>query len=210
MPEFVRLGRVAAGICFIAIAAGGCSTVMRSEDAVALRAGHAERAALIEAAAAVARANWPTSDDGGWGGQVFAGQARAASAAKAAEFYLSTLAAPDRKNIVLADAATHLRAADALADATLSAAESLRPTMADVTVVETAIGDLRAARNIYLESLKALSREQKIDAGEIRGLKIAFNEAIEAVGEAADVLAERVEAERSRAFAGSALATGSM
>ena len=171
------------------LAAGGCSTVILSENSHSPQSA-AEHAALVEAASAVSQAGWPKPQEASWSDRLTGGEANSARVSEddAAEVYVATLGAP-RKSALLDDAARHLEAARALAAAADAAASTLRPAMADVSVVETAIADLRQARDIYLKSLDLVARDgEAIASAERRRLKADFGYAIKELGAAADAL----------------------
>lgn len=185
-------------------AASGCSTVVLSENQNSNREAAIEHAALAAAASAVSQTRWPKPVAVSWSERLAGGAGRF-SEDQAAEFYVAQLGAPPRKAIVLADAAFHLSAAQSLIDAAGAASHALRPMMADVAVVETAIADLRQTREIYLSCLKQLGREgENVNADEVRELKAAFSFVLEKLGTAADEIAERAELDGSKTFAGPA------
>jgi hypothetical protein len=93
--------------------------------------------------------------------------------------------APSARASLLADAARHLDAAQALTTVARDACETPTARLSDVALVEAAIADLRETRAIYKAAFK------KIDAGEDDGDRLAhaFDDAIKDLGEAADDLA---------------------
>ena len=175
----------------LAATASGCATVVVSENAQRDQLA-AEHAALAEAQSA----SWSDRLAG-------AADAEARSSTEdAARAYVASLAAP-RKDAALGDAAYHLGAARALVLAAETASGSLRPAMSDVSVIENAIMDLRAARDVYLASLKLIQRAgEPVPAAETRQLKAEFGAAIENLGAAADRLADEAESDPRRTFAG--------
>lgn len=188
---------------------GGCSTVVFSQNQAENRNAAIERDALVSAASAISETKWPQPRSASWTARLTGGSSDASLVSKdaAIEAYLKSLGAPPgRQTIVFSDAARHLDAANALVDAASLAAESIRPLMADVAIVEEAIGELRENRDIYLASLKELAHEgEMIDSVAVRALKAEFNEAIEAVGEAADLLAAKVSLDRTETVARSSV-----
>lgn len=200
------IGRLAMGAAAVVISASGCATVITSDGATARRETAVERAALVEAAAAVAQTRWPKPERASLVEILSVGVVSAdrMTENKAAEFYLATLQdAQARQTQVFADAQAHLEAARWLATATKAAAESVRPTTSDISVVEEAIGELRGARDIYVAALKALSKEGEIVESEaVHALKAEFNAAIAEIGAAADRLAEAVAEDRTSTYAG--------
>jgi hypothetical protein len=170
------------------LTAGGCSTVLVPEKS--LSENVAERAALVEAAAAVAETRWPKPEAASWSDRL-AGDATKSdvSESDAARIYAASLETP-RKAALLEDASRHIAAGRDLVGVAAAAAEAIRPAMSDVSVVEAAIADLRQARDIYLASLKLIGREgEPVASSESRELKSEFAAVIEDLGAAADARA---------------------
>ena len=184
---------------------GGCSTVVFQEHAGAVRSPAVERDALVRAASDVSQTKWPKPEGASFGRllTVVVGSGDRVTESDAVDRYLESLAtAQDRRLVVLADAERHLAAASLLAQAAEAAAEGFRPAMADVSLVESAIGDLRSVRDIYLSSLKRLSKEgEEVDSQTVSVLRSAFNDSIERIGDAADRLADAVAHDRTETLA---------
>jgi hypothetical protein len=193
------------GAGLMGMLASGCSTVVFSHDQSAERKNAVERDALVLAAAAIAETKWPQPQSASWAARLTGGgdDEDRISEDDAISAYVKALGAPPgRQEIVFADAANHLTAANALVDAAETTAETIRPMAADIAVMEEAIGELRENRDIYVACLKTLAREgETVDSARLRALKADFNEAIEAVGDAADVLAEKVAKDRTETVA---------
>lgn len=160
----------------------------------------AERSDLALAAEAVSTTKWPKSEVGGLSGML---NGAGAGETDSVSVYVAQLGSgPGRGVAVLKDAYVHIDAAYALAAAADKAASLSQPTDEDVRLIETAIGDLRGARDVYLASLRALE-----DAGDgvaprtEQSLKSAFNQAIRDIGAAADALSDRVAAKKLQADA---------
>lgn len=174
----------------------GCSTVVIREPqaAVASAAGQSD---LILAAEAVSETRWPRSEGGL--SSMFGGGDSSDSAAS----YVAQLGeGPGRGVAVLKDAYVHIDAAHRLAAAADRATAITQPSDEDVRVVESAIGDLRDARDVYLASLRALGAEgDGVEPRTEQSLKAAFNEAIREIGAAADALSDRVAARKLEANA---------
>lgn len=202
MRKLLRLGLILAG-AILAGAAAGCSTVIFTQGDNASRTSAVEREALIEAAAAISETKWPEPDSMSWRARIaHIGEPRV-SKSDAARVYLASLETEgDRYGKILADAAQHLRAAEGMTRAAANAASSVRPVMADISVVEEAIGDLRQARDIYVECLETLEEQgEPIGQQYVSDLKSQFDNAIRELGEAADILADRVAADQTKTFA---------
>lgn len=165
----------------------------------------AAHSALVSAAAAVARADWPQAERGFWGENFagLAGDRGEADKDEMVEAYLASLApGPGRIGVIQSDAWNKIRAAGALVDAAHTAVEAVQPAAADVDVIETAISDLRECRDVFVASLKAASKKgDPVDGADIRALKAAFNDSMSELGAAADALADRVASDRTETFA---------
>lgn len=166
-----------------------------------------EREALKEAAAAVGETAWPKPETLSLGALLtgfISGDDDHVSKDDAVKAYVKTLAATDAPaQNLLKDAEHHLAAAQRLAEAADAAAASVRPVASDIAIVETAIGELREQRDIYLAALKTLEKAGEPapadNADDV--LKTSFNEAIKTIGAAADRLADRVDNDRSETLA---------
>ncbi len=200
-----RFLRAIASVGALVTMTGGCSTVVFQEHAGAVRSPAVERDALVRAASDVSQTKWPKPEGASFGRllTVVVGSGDRVTESDAVDRYLESLAtAQDRRLVVLADAERHLAAASLLAQAAEAAAEGFRPAMADVSLVESAIGDLRSVRDIYLSSLKRLSKEgEEVDSQTVSVLRSAFNDSIERIGDAADRLADAVAHDRTETLA---------
>lgn len=201
-----RFIRATVGVGVLLAFTGGCSTVVFQEQSQTVRSQAVERDALIRAAAEVSATKWPKPEGGSFGNMlasVVVGSGDRVTESDAVDQYLQSLgSSPDRRLVVLADAERHLAAATALAQAAEAAADGVRPAMSDISIVEGAIGDLRSVRDIYIASLKRLSKEgESVDSGMIGTLRSAFNDSIERVGRSADRLADAVAHDRTETLA---------
>ncbi len=201
-----RFLRAIAGVGALVTMTGGCSTVVFQDQAGAARSPAIERDALVRAASDVSQTKWPKPEGASFGRMltgVVVGSGERVTESEAVDQYLESLAAAqDRRLVVLADAERHLAAASALALAAEAAAEGFRPAMSDVSLLESAIGDLRGVRDVYLSSLKRLSKEgEPVDSETVGVLRSAFNESIERIGDAADRLADAVAHDRTETLA---------
>ena len=195
------------GLFFILAAVAllqGCATVVIDNNAS--NKISVERDALKTAAADVAAVNWPKpqaiSMSERLTGIVAGPKQERITKDEAIEVYVAALEkSPDPKAALIEDAETQLRAADVLTAAAVSAASAVRPVMADVAILEGAMGELRQAREIYLESLEEVTSDKIVIAELKRGLKSDFNRAIKEVGVAADLLADKVAADRTQTVA---------
>lgn len=195
----ILFGRVASSIALAAVSflTSGCSTVVMREPGAPAMAIKSDRTDLAAAAVRVSATKWPKPYAGSLGGMLGLGGGRTTEKDAVAAYVASLGAGPGRSVAVLKDAYHHIDAAYALAAAAERAAVQFDPTADDVALVETAIGDLRGARDVYLASLRSLGEEG--DGAEARteqSLRGAFNRAIRDIGDAADSMSDRLTARR--------------
>ena len=203
MRQLGRLCCAAGCAALFGLLTVGCTTVVFSNNQPPERTALAAHSALINAAAAVSRADWPRGERASWAGAFADLTGGTAGKGEMVEAYLASLApGPGRVGAIKSDAWSKIRAADALVEAAYSAAEAVQPAAADVDVIETAIGDLREGRDVYVASLKAAAKHgDPVDNADIRALKTAFNDSISELGAAADDLADRVASDRTKTYA---------
>ena len=202
-----RILRAVVGAGVLVVSTAGCTAVVFQEPAKTAKAPAVERDALLRAASEVSRTHWPKPQGASLTRMlsgVVVGSGDRVSEGDAVARYLETLeSAPDRRVAVLADAQRHLAAARALADAAEAVAGGVRPTMSDVSLVEGAIGDLRGVRDVYLASLKRLSKEgELVDGATLSSLRSDFNASIQRLGASADRLTAAGTHHRTQTVAG--------
>jgi hypothetical protein len=189
----------------LGLVSSGCSTVVFTQNETSDRDSAVEREALVNAASAIAETKWPQPQSASWAARLTgaANTSELTSKDEAVDTYIASLGTPPgRQATVYADAARHLKAANELVDAAKLAAESIRPLTADVAVVEDAISELRENRDIYLACLKELAHQgEMIETTDVRALKAEFNQALEAIGDAADLLADKASQDRTETVA---------
>ncbi|MBY0421207.1 MAG: hypothetical protein K2Q06_02805 [Parvularculaceae bacterium] len=194
---FGRVASSAAVAAAVMVLTAGCSTVVMREPAAPAASVSPDRAGLAAAAERVSATKWPKPDSGSLGGMLGLGEGRTTEKDAVIAYVAALGAGPGRSVAVLKDAYFHIDAAYALAAAAESAAASVEPTADDIALVETAIGELRGARDIYLASLRRLGEDG--DGAEPRteqSLRAAFNRAIREIGDAADAMSDRLTARR--------------
>ncbi|NWG92084.1 MAG: hypothetical protein HXY21_06195 [Parvularculaceae bacterium] len=200
--------RLAAAI-ILALSAGGCSTVIKSERAVVDKGGEADRAALRAAAANVADAPWPKPTSSSLAERLAGAEPEGDKLSRddAVAAYVETLSeTPDAENRLMADADRHILAARALNEVAKAACESAAPQMADVALLEDAIADLRETRAIYVASLKEIDGDKL----NIELVKRSFDDVIKTLGDVADDLANNAVKKNSRNLAGPQTLAGSI
>ncbi len=183
----------------------GCSSVVMSGGPGASEAISTEREALRTAAKDVTAVNWPKptsrSFDLGFTGIISSSKEKVTKR-DAVRAYAAQLAAMgDAKARLVEDAQTHLMAADILIRACERTALFAKPQMSDIAVVEGAIGALREAKEVYIAALKVVVEDEDTERFVTRGLKSDFIRAIRDVGEAADLLADKVADNRRKDMA---------
>lgn len=202
-----RILRAIVGAGVVIMSAAGCTAVVFQEPARTAKVPTVEREALLRAASEVSHTKWPKPQGASFTrmlSSAVVGPGDRITESDAVARYLEALGgAPDRRLAVLADAERHLSAAHALTTAAEAVARGVRPTMSDVSLVEGAIGDLRGVRDVYLASLKRLSKEgEMIDGATLSSLRADFNASIQRLGASADRLADAVAHDRTETVAG--------
>ncbi len=199
-------GAQARGVLIAAIAAlfaNGCATVVATGTSVATTT--VQRDALRNAAADVEEVNWPQPASASLSERlsgIFTASDERITRKDAVKAYLARLGATPQPAAALEnDVEDQLAAARALVEATHEASRSVRPTMSDIGVVENVIAVLRQSQSIYLDAAAAVAVDEEAARALRRAIKEDFAAAIDAVGEAADLLADRVAADRTRTMA---------
>ncbi len=183
------------------LASAGCSTVIKTASGGEGKAGVAEREALREAAANVARTPWPKPSSSSLAERLTGVSAEGARVSRndAIDAYLVSLKGSGAAEAsLIADADRHLGAAGALKEVAEIACDSANPRLSDVALIEDAIADLRETRSIYAAAIKKLDGDT-LDADQ---LKQSFDEVIREIGTVADLLAENAMKRSSESFAG--------
>lgn len=124
----------------------------------------------------------------------------------ALELYVSQIRAQPEPadSVIRADADESLRLARALVEEARSAAHTVNPDRTDMDMLEDAIGDIRECRDMYVDAMRELGREDAISRQDWQELKQAFNQAITDAGRTADLLSDQLAAAQQRSsFAGS-------
>lgn len=204
----MSLGQLfAIAACVTAFSAlGGCAI----GPAGPLQAGQArtqvaERDLLAEAAAEVDRAQWSTpqsvsliswitgsGDDKGLSRSAVVDQYAGALSAKAQPF-----------ETLLQDGHSQLNDADRLFAAARVTLGASRVTMNDIVLVEDAIQKLRIDRDILSDTAKALDKAGlATDDDRLGAMKLGFSGTIKQLSEIADLLADRLENDRTSTYAG--------
>lgn len=190
-----------AAMAFLATA--GCA-VLPSKSSSDLKAPVAERAMLAGAAEEVEKAPWPKPEPVSFIARITGGGGDdRVTRSDAVEAYLSGLnPAGARYPQLAAHARTNLLAARQLNVAARQAVDAPRLAMNDVALIEGAIQALREHREIYAAAAKELARlGEPVSDESIDAIRDEFREAVRMLGETADVLAERIEHDRSSTYA---------
>ncbi len=200
----LSLSRAFVILTISAVCLNGCATVVMSGGAAAVHAS-ADREVLKMAAADVAAVAWPKPQSVSMGERLAGiGGASSEKITKkdAIAAYVGALnTARDPHAALLEDARKQLASADALNEAARDVATAARPSMKDVATVEAAIGFLRQSRDIYLASLTDIIADRETRLASAKLLRADFNAVIREIGAAADVIADRVAADRTQTFA---------
>lgn len=113
----------------------------------------------------------------------------------AEKFYLISLQAKghDQLALVQADADRSLKQARQLAEYGRQIARMKYVSSTDMETLESAIGDVRECRDVYVNTLKSLKAEgYSIDSSHWQEMRNAFNQAINDMGVTADMLAQNL------------------
>ena len=187
------------------LSAQGCSSIVLNGPTASSQEISTERKALRVAAQDVTAVNWPkptARSSFGFGFGASSGEVQKITKRDAVDAYAALLAEMgDPKDRLVEDAQTHLVAADILVRAVERTALFDEPEMSDVAVVEDAIGALREAKEVYIATLKVVVDDEKMARFVGRGLKTDFLRAIRDVGDAADLLADKIADNRRQTLA---------
>lgn len=187
----------------IIIFAAGCA-VLPSKSASDLQAPTAERDVLAEAAQAVEAAPWPKPEPVSFFSRITGGGGEArVTRADAVAAYLDSLGPQGGRFAQLeAHADANLMAAQRLDQAARQAVDAPRLAMNDVVLIEEAIQTLREHRDIYASTAKEIARSgELVDDERLDDLHKRYDAAVKTLSETADLLAERIEHDRSSTFA---------
>lgn len=166
----------------------------------AATAGHSERQELVQAARMLADTPWPEVTETSLANRmvsVLFGRedvAEGTSREEALEVYVASLSATpgSASSTLMHHADNTLRAARIVAERGRLAATAINPSTDDIAVLEDAIGDVRASRDMYIAALKQLKSDgHLIPDGDVAELQAAFSQTIRDIGSTADLVAER-------------------
>ncbi|GGD01493.1 hypothetical protein [Aquisalinus flavus] len=162
--------------------------------------GYSERQDLVQAARKLENTPWPEVTEASLANRmvsVLFGRedvAEGTSREDALEVYVASLsAAPSSApSTLMRHADNTLRAARTVAERGRLAATAINPSTDDIAVLEEAIGDVRASRDMYIAALKQLKSDgHMIPDGDVAELQAAFSQTIRDIGSTADLVAER-------------------
>lgn len=182
----------------------GCA-VLPSNSASHLNAPIAERDILAEAAEEVEKAPWPKPESVSFIARITGGgDEDRVTQSDAIAAYLDSLAPVGARFTQLeGHARANLIAAGQLNAIARQAVDAPRLAMNDVVLVEGAIQALREHREIYEAAAKELIKNgEPVDEAQIDVMRDSYREAVRELGETADLLAERIEHDRSATYAG--------
>lgn len=164
---------------------------------------NAERDNLAVAAQAVEATPWPKPENVSFVTRITGGGGDRVTRSEAVDAYVDSLQPTGARFQKLAsDAWRNLAAADRLNLVAVNAVNAPRLSMNDVVVIEGAIQALRENRAIYAEAAKDLEKAgEPVNEHECDAIHDAYASAIKALGDTADLLAERIENNRSETFA---------
>jgi hypothetical protein len=196
--------RIGCGIAaLLGIFCSGCAVIPTNSHSELNAAYNAERESLAAAAQAVEATPWPKPENVSFVARITGGGGDRVTRTEAVETYVASLQpAGARFQKLATDARTNLLAADRLNVMAMNAADAPRLSMNDVVLLEGAIQALRENRQIYAEAAEDLEKAGEPVSDEEAGtIHDAYAIAIKALGETADLLAARIENNRSETFA---------
>lgn len=180
----------------------GCAIVPFQAESPTV-VSEAERVDLAEAGDAVEQTPWPKIRTASLIERMTGAGDDAFSRADATAHYLQAISsAPVRAERVFADAQQNLHAAAELDAAAQRALNASRLSKADIAILEQAIQSLMQNRQVYSSIFRQLEKAgETVDMGRVDALTDQYRSAARRLGVTADDLAERIEHDRSRAYA---------
>ncbi len=196
-------------IAGLGLAATGCASVKISNpendrQQLVAQVGAKERVALKMATRDLGKTPWPEITDETLSVRMVnamfgvPSKTTGMSREDALEIYAMRLRREASPEVaLLRDANLTLRQARQVAEAGRMAAVAINPNSTDIVVLEGAISDVRECREMYLAALKMLRKEgHEFTKQEQTELKAAFSQTIQDIGSTADLVAERLSANR--------------
>ena len=204
MKRAFWLNGCAAALFFLL--SGGCAVLpVKSHADLRPDGVVGERDMLVEAAKAVETTPWPKPQPVSLISRIAGGgDSNRVTFSDSVAAYVTALHAPDGSvGPLAADARGNIADAVKLNDLARAAIHAPRLSTNDVTLVENAIRALRENRRVYEAAAKELKNSEGfIDPIEIEMIVHDYRAAVRALSETADRLAERIENDRSRTYAG--------
>ena len=163
----------------------------------------AERNLLADAARAVDNGPWPKSQPVSFLSKLTGGDdSEGVSRADAVADYVGGLPEGARFARLIADAGQDLETAERFNLLALHAMGAPRLTMNDVSLVENAIQTVRDHRQTFLAAAKEVEkRGETVDKDQVALIRDAYSHSIKSLGEAADLLADRIDRDLSETYA---------
>ncbi len=159
-----------------------------------------ERIALVEAANALADQPWGRSAEGSMLSVLF-NPVLETDRDRLIDQYLAGVAAAQGDPVaqIIADADRSLADARRVAEAGRQALAALQPLPADISTLETAIGEARECRTVYVRALELLQRSgAQVSAAEAQVIRDAFTQTITDIAHTADLVAMRAAHDTGR------------
>lgn len=205
----------------LSLISAGCASITLSgkdgargqvDQKIEIVRGASERQALVAAVSTLDQTPWPQIEKislrARMAGSLFGGDknppASSMTREQAIEIYLNQLMTdPQPTGQLLLDADTTLTQARQVAESGRLAARAMRPQSGDIKVLENAIANVRTSRNIYLAAMSRLKKQGiYVQREDMSDIKDAFSQTMRDIGLTANILAERLAAEKTlRAFA---------
>lgn len=205
MLKAFRARALGLGVCVLFVAAGGCAGIpLVPTSSSSLNTPSVERDHLAEAVRAVKVTPWPAPEKVSFASRITgAKDEKRVTRSDAIEAYLDTLQPMGARFPKLAgDARANLAAADALLAKADNARHAQRLSMNDVAIIEGAIQALRENGQIYVAAAKVLEKSgEPVDRDQLADIRTAYRDAVKALGESADAVADQVSRRQDETYA---------
>lgn len=194
----------AGGFAVLAMCFSGCAVMPGQSSRNFETTVIAERDLLAEAVIAVDATPWPKPESISLLARVTGGGSDdKISKSDAVDQYVDALSREPAPFAQLAsDAQSNLSAAKNLNSVARGALDAQRLSMNDVALLETAMKMLRDNRSMYADAAHDLAKlGATVDDGEVDALRDAFADAIKDLGKTADLLAKKIDEDRTSTYA---------
>lgn len=190
------VGTLATGCASVKVSVPGMGNTAEVEDT-----GFTQRVALHDAAEALSDHPWGESPETGMVSILF-GTVTDNEKERTVKDYIAAIQhrGEDPVTGVFADADMSLAYARQVVEAGRQTIDAISPRPGDIAVLETAIGDARECRSMYVAALETLDRRDSgVTREEITVIRDAFTQTIDDMSLTADLVANKVAMTQDRA-----------